>query len=53
VSFRSFDFNRELGGGMSFKARHKDWQGDPMIADFSKWMVASFGLFHSVVEYTR
>jgi hypothetical protein len=53
MSFRSFDFNRELGGGASFKARHKDWQEDSMIADFSRWTMESFGLFHSVVEYTR
>ncbi|KAI9441037.1 hypothetical protein BJY52DRAFT_1195315 [Lactarius psammicola] len=28
---------------LSFKARYKDWQRDPMVEDFSKWTAESFG----------
>ncbi|KAI9438332.1 hypothetical protein H4582DRAFT_2057761 [Lactarius indigo] len=38
----SHDINNELGG-TSFKSRHKDWQRDPMVEDFSRWTAESFG----------
>jgi hypothetical protein len=46
----SFDFNKELGGA-SFKARHKDWQRNAMIEDFSKWTLESFGAFYSAIGF--
>jgi len=51
VLFRSFDFNQDIDGGTSFKARHKDWQGLPIVEDFSRWTMDSLGLFCSTVEY--
>ncbi|KAI9436453.1 hypothetical protein H4582DRAFT_2078612 [Lactarius indigo] len=40
------DINNELGG-TSFKSRHKDWQRDPMVEDFSRWTAESFGVHAS------
>ncbi|KAI9430702.1 hypothetical protein H4582DRAFT_2086357 [Lactarius indigo] len=40
------DINNKLGG-MSFKSRHKDWQRNPMVEDFSRWTAESFGVHAS------
>jgi len=42
----SFDYNRE-NGGTSFKARHKNWETNPMIEDFAVWGAQSFGEVYS------
>ncbi len=38
----SFDYN-DQNGGMSFKARHKNWRQYKMLEDFSKWGAKSLG----------